>query len=149
MSVHLMSNNIRTALALCGQENEGEGLIHEDIIDGEVVVHGPQSGKTTRGIESFKEIENTYSIAYPDAQMKIEDVIAQNDKVVIRWNWTGTHMGKYRGIAPTYKKINIQGVHVYRFSHAGKVVEIWANHDRMGELEQLGLFSTDNRKQVN
>jgi steroid delta-isomerase-like uncharacterized protein len=66
---------------------------------------------------------------FPDLDMPIEDIIAEGDKVVVRWTFTGTHIGLGREVTQT-------GISIYRIAD-GKVVEIWCACDMLGTIQQL------------
>jgi predicted ester cyclase len=42
------------------------------------------------------------------------------------------------GIPPTGKRVAIRGIDILRIA-GGKIVEIWANFDLLGMLQQLGV----------
>lgn len=83
------------------------------------------------------DIKNFLSV-FPDAEMRIDDIFASEDKAVYRWTGTGTHQGEFLGIAPTGKRVTIQGITIARVEN-GQVVETWRQFDFMGALEMLGL----------
>lgn len=76
--------------------------------------------------------------AFPDAQVAIEDLIAEDDKVVARLLATATNTGPFAGQPPTGRSVTIRSIRIYRLAD-GKVVETWAMQDRLGLMEQLGL----------
>ena len=78
--------------------------------------------------------------AFPDSHHTIEDLIAQGDKVVTRFTWRATHRGEFRGIAPTGRQVEVQGLWIHRLT-GGKIVEgkQWGVMDMLGLLEQLGV----------
>ena len=90
-----------------------------------------------RGLKGFKEAEKNYQKAFPDKKLRIEEIIAAEDKVVVYWSCKGTHRGMLQDIPPTNKPINISGIIIYQLSK-GKVTEIWQSWDRLGLLEQIG-----------
>ena len=77
--------------------------------------------------------------AFPDIRVAIEDIVAANDKVVVRWSSHGTHRGEMQGIPPTNRPITMTGMAIYRFAD-GKIVEEWMNTDMLGMLRQLGVI---------
>jgi predicted ester cyclase len=85
----------------------------------------------------IEDIKNFLSI-FPDAQMRIDDIFASEDKAVYRWTGTGTHRGEFMGIAPTGKRVTIEGITIARVEN-GQVVETWRQFEFMGALETLGL----------
>lgn len=79
--------------------------------------------------------------AFPDVQLRIEDLIAEGDKVVARLVGTGTNTGPFAGQPPTGKQVTLSSFRIYRLAE-GKVVETWAMQDRLGLMEQLGLVQS-------
>jgi len=52
----------------------------------------------------------TFTRAFPDIHVTIEDQIAENDHLATRWSWTGTHEGEFLGIPPTGKRVTVSGI---------------------------------------
>jgi predicted ester cyclase len=66
-------------------------------------------------------------------------VIAEGDKVAIRYTSRGTHQGETGGLGPpTGRQIELGGIAVQRFED-GKIVEFWDRFDNLSLLQQLGL----------
>ncbi len=59
-----------------------------------------------------------------DPQWTIHDMIAEGDKVVIRWSHTGTHRGEFLGIPPSGRPFTLGGIDIYRVRE-GFMVEHW------------------------
>ena len=93
---------------------------------------------TPQGREGVKQLLSMYMTAFPDMEMKAEDMIAEGDRLVSRWTATGTHKGPLMGIAPTGKRITISGIEIVRFQN-GKMVEHWEAMDMLGMYQQLGI----------
>jgi len=89
-------------------------------------------------LEGVKRFMALIFKAFPDWHETIEDVIAEGENVWIRVRGTGTHMGEYRGLSPTGKKVTGKGVNIYRIVN-GKFVEGWAVEDWLDFLMQLGV----------
>jgi predicted ester cyclase len=70
---------------------------------------------------------------------RIDDQIAEDDKVVTRLTAIGTHEGEMFGIAPTGKKLEMTATVIHRIAN-GKLVEKWSNKDVLGFLRQLGVL---------
>ena len=69
----------------------------------------------------------------------IEDLIAEDDLVVVRWTNAGTHVGAFAGIPPTGRTFTIAGIDIYRVTD-GQLCEHWHVIDQLGMLGQLGLL---------
>jgi steroid delta-isomerase-like uncharacterized protein len=72
-------------------------------------------------------------------QFTIEDVIAEGDRVVVRWTNSGTHVGEFAGIPPTGRAFSIAGIDIYRVVD-GRLSEHWHVVDQLAMLGQLGLL---------
>jgi len=76
--------------------------------------------------------------AFPDLKVKIEDILAEGDRVAVRARWTGTHRGSFPGmpIPGTNRQFSFRGMVFWRIRD-GKIVERWATIDRLGLQQQL------------
>jgi steroid delta-isomerase-like uncharacterized protein len=68
--------------------------------------------------------------AFPDGVWTVEDVIAEGDKVVIRWRMQATHEHAFRGLAPGGKPVTVTGITILRIAD-GKIAERWVNWDSL------------------
>jgi steroid delta-isomerase-like uncharacterized protein len=100
------------------------------------ISHQPDGSTLRRGPEDVKRFVGEFRTAFPDLRLSIEDQIAEGDKVVTRVTVRGTHHGKFRGMAPTGKEIELKGVTIFRFSPEGKVVESWDSYDQLSLMRQ-------------
>jgi steroid delta-isomerase-like uncharacterized protein len=110
----------------------------DELVTPDFVGHDVAAPEPMRGPEGLKEQAKGYREAFPDLQLRIEDQIAERDRVVSRWIATGTHKGDLFGIAPTGKQATIEGVTIDRFSGA-KIAESWDMWDALGLMQQLGV----------
>ncbi|MBL3702798.1 hypothetical protein GI582_08850 [Sulfitobacter sp. BDSS02] len=62
--------------------------------------------------------------AFPDQSFQVRDMIAEDDKVVVQWSLSCTHL--VRRIPPTGKKGSVSGIAIYRPAN-GKIVERWVS----------------------
>ncbi len=76
--------------------------------------------------------------AFPDLSVKIEDIVAEGDRVAVRATWQGTHTGLFLPLSlpPTNRKVAITGMVFWRIRD-GRIVERWANVDRALMKQQL------------
>ncbi|SRR6266516_1556012 len=79
--------------------------------------------------------------AFPGAQVTVEDLLADGDKVVARVSIHGTHQGAFRSISATHKPISVMAINIFRIVN-GKMVEHWGLADRHSALQQLGVLAT-------
>jgi ketosteroid isomerase-like protein len=73
---------------------------------------------------------------------RLDDVIAEGDKVVVRVTGEGVHSGELFGIPPTNRHFTATGITILRIA-GGKIVERWAEVDMLGCLQQLGVIPDD------
>jgi steroid delta-isomerase-like uncharacterized protein len=97
-----------------------------------------ETGTEIRGPESLKPFVRNLRDAFPDMHIDLEDMIAEGDKVAIRFRVTGTHEGSGLGFPPTHKKIDITGMTIIQFAN-GKLLHGWNNWDQLGMMQQLGV----------
>jgi steroid delta-isomerase-like uncharacterized protein len=94
----------------------------------------PARGPT--GPRAFRDYYSAIRSAVPDARYEVDDLIAEDDKVVVRWRLLGTHKGDFRGIAPTGRPIVLKGIAIYRVEN-GRLMERWVISDLHGLLEEI------------
>jgi steroid delta-isomerase-like uncharacterized protein len=117
-----------------GNLDAADALLAPNMVD-----HAAQMGGGLGDREGFKNQVRMFRSAFPDGHTRIDDMIAEGDKVVLRWTDGGTHRGEFMGIAPTGRPVTITGIDIYRIAD-GKIVEYWCNEDELGLLRQLGAI---------
>ncbi len=118
---------------------QGDSIVDE-VLAHDYVGHFPPN-PDVRGQEAVKQFNRQTRTAFPDLQLTLDELIAEGDKVVVRWTMRGTHLGEMRGgIAPTGKPFTITGTTTNRLA-GGKIAEAWGNIDTLGLLLQLGLVT--------
>lgn len=109
----------------------------DTFVHGDIMNHTAVPAKQ-RGIENFKAVMNWLLTTVPDQHWSIEDMISEEDKVVCRITWSGTHQGEFMGIAPTGKRFSVEHIHIFRITD-GKLSEHWAVRDDLNMIRQLGF----------
>jgi len=102
-----------------------------------VELHGVGSG--INGQTALAEFYAMFGAAFPDWYMTINDMVAEGDKVVVRWTATGTHQGEIHGLPATGKPYTQIAIAIYRLTN-GKIVEGWLQTDMVSMMQQLGLM---------
>jgi predicted ester cyclase len=98
-----------------------------------------------KGPEGFRKFLTSVFAGFPDFNVRIEDIIAEGDKVCGRGKFLGTHTGKYydpsigRELAPTGRKISIPFCITYRLLN-GKAVESWTVENLLDFCKQLDII---------
>lgn len=107
----------------------------DELVATDYLSHLPLPGQPA-GIEGFKYAVQMLLTAFPDLQHTIEDMIAEDDKVVSRLRVKGTHQAPFRGILPTGRIVTWTGIRILRLRE-GKICENWANWDDLELMRQL------------
>jgi predicted ester cyclase len=101
-------------------------------------IHHGGAGREICGLKNYKQFINEMFDAFPDLHFTINDMIAEGNKVVTRFTWTGTDKGEYRGATPTNRKVMTWAILIRRVV-GGKFVESWERLDTLSWMQQLGL----------
>lgn len=91
----------------------------------------PESEKAT-----YKWLTATWS---PDWSITVDEMIAERDRVMIRWTFSGRQVGEYSGLRPTNNDVTYSGINIFRIAN-GKIAEVWDISDRLWLWQQLGVL---------
>ena len=106
---------------------EGNLATIDELIDPNHVLHAyPEDLEYGTGAEGFKRLVSTSRANWADGQLTIEDLIAEDDKVVTRYTLR----------MPTAMTT---GIWIDRIQD-NKIVESWVDWDRLGFFRQLGII---------
>ena len=86
------------------------------------------------------EVAQKWLTAFPDLIFKWQEFIAQDSKVVMRWQASGTHLGSFFSTSPTHSDVTYSGVTFFTVAE-GKIVEYWSLVDTHAILKQVGMQS--------
>lgn len=111
----------------------------DDLAVAEYVEHDPLPGQRDNR-EGLKDRVRTLTEALSPT-FTIEDIVAEDDRVVVRWTNRGTHVAPFLGIPPTGRAFEIAGVDIYRVEN-NRLAEHWHVVDQLTMLQQLGLLPT-------
>lgn len=118
--------------------NEGKLELLEEFNTPTALIHDPYVPIKTTGPAAAKEYVQFFKKAFPDLFLKVEDQIAEGDKVVTFLSVTGTQKGEFLGIAPTFKKSTVPCIVTLRFE-GDKIVEASSLWDALGFMRAAGV----------
>jgi steroid delta-isomerase-like uncharacterized protein len=118
--------------------NKGNLNIAEEVIAKNWVYRGAE-GVELKGPEGFKQFVTMYRTAFPDLQIKVDDMVAEGDKVASVGTYKGTFKGPMMGIPPTGKQCSGKIMGFSRFEDA-KEAEVLEIFDRLEMFQQLGVI---------
>jgi len=91
------------------------------------------------GVEGLKAIVRKNNESFEGWHFELHDVIAADDKVVVRWTGFGTHVKSFLGESPTGKRVELRGISIY-VVRDGIIRKDWVEPDHLAFLSQLGLL---------
>ena len=120
--------------------NKGNIVVADEVYAPDIIRHDPTlpAGKE-QGREAFKKFVNVFRTAFPDGRVTLDDLVAEGDKVAVRYSFQGTHAGELVGIPATGRRVTVTGIAIARVA-AGKCQEMWDSFDNLGLLQQLGVI---------
>ncbi len=129
--------NITTQKGFGEAVNSGKFYQFTELMTADVEDHDPAPDQGD-GPEGFIAFFTKFREAFPDLEVAVETMVADEENVAIAYTVTGTHKGNFHGIAPTGKKIKARGVQIARFED-GRIAERWGSSDELGIFKQLGV----------
>jgi steroid delta-isomerase-like uncharacterized protein len=113
-----------------GDLNAVDEFLADDYVEHEQVP-GLASGK-----EGVRQLFGMFHSAFDQAAVKVDDMIAEGDKVFVLARMTGTQRGEFMGIAATGNTIDINICDYFRIDN-GTLVEHSGVMDAAGLMHQL------------
>jgi len=115
--------------------NKKNLAVIDSIVDVNFVEHLPFPGQGP-GADGLKQVIGMMTTAFPDMHWTLEEQIAEGEKVVSRFTWTGSHEGEFMGILPTHKKVTVWGIVIDEISNE-KFTASRILMDTTGLIQQL------------
>lgn len=121
--------------------NEGFSGGHLDVVE---AIFSPDiafyDANLPPGIEGIKAIVIKNNSTFDDWHFILHDVLADGDKVMVRWTGTGVHARSFMGEKPTGKQVSLNGLAIYQVRD-NRIVSDWVIPDNLQFLMQLGALS--------
>lgn len=89
-------------------------------------------------LEGLKDVLRGLKAAFPDMHWTVLEQIAEGDKVLSRFEWTGTHRGTFLGVPATERPVKVWGMVIDRLE-GGKIKDTRILMDTLGLMMQLGV----------
>ncbi len=93
-------------------------------------------GGGTRGFAEYAAAFGGFLTGFPDLHVTVDGVVAEGDRVAMRWHWTGTHTGPLNDLPPTGQSVRVNACSIHRIT-GGKLAEGWVVFDFAGMMQQL------------
>jgi len=124
--------------------NQGQLDVIEEIYTSDYVLDAPvqsdgssQARGLTQGREQLKQRVTLFRTAFPDIHFSQDEVVGENDTVVVRYTYRGTHRGVFAGVQPSGHSISIAGILIAHLVD-GKIREAVSAFDSAELMKQLG-----------
>ena len=118
--------------------NQGKMGSAEEFVWEDVVEQVPLPGQGP-GLEGLKDVLRGMRSAFPDIDFSIKEQVCEDDKVVSRFEWTGTHKAEFMGVPATGRQVRVWGVVIDRLE-AGRIKDTRILMDALGLMMQLGAL---------
>lgn len=93
-----------------------------------------------RGLTEFKKLVQAFLDAFPDFHTDIRDVVADDDRVAVRYVEGGTHAGDFIGVVASHRKVVWPGIGIFRVED-GKIAEEWFQSAIVAKIEEAGAVA--------
>ena len=120
--------------------NTADEKLAQELVDSSASFYTPASSEPLYGGKGYLSVVHWMRSGFSDVQWNITDMVADDNKVAVKWVLTGTHDGIFMGIKPTNKKISVCVMNFYYFNKAGKVTNDVAAEGMIGILRGIGAM---------
>jgi steroid delta-isomerase-like uncharacterized protein len=107
--------------------NRGDLVAFEEIVAPDFKNHGP-SASDRQGRGAYWEAISKLRSALPDLDIRINDQLAEGDKVATRVTVHGTFRGEFAGMSPSDEPVILGGIAIFRLKD-GRLIEGWSHSD--------------------
>jgi predicted ester cyclase len=116
-------------------------------LDGYLALYQPSCltyglGPEPLDLVGLREFYEQIFAAFEGTSLTPEDLLAEDDRVVIRFTFRGTHVGEFMGTPPSGADVAMTGMSLLRYEH-GLIVERWNTSDFFGLLQQIGAAAAE------
>ena len=118
--------------------NQGRMERANDLVKADFVELDPLPGQQ-QGREGLKAVLLQMRSAFPDIRWVVDEMVAEGEKVVTRFHWTGTHQNTFLGIPATGRSVRVSGVVIDRLE-SGMMADSRILMDTLGLMQQLGVI---------
>jgi steroid delta-isomerase-like uncharacterized protein len=95
-----------------------------DLVAADFLDHDPLPGQPA-GLEGAEYVVSTMHGAHPDLRFAIDDLVAEGDRVTIRWTMRATNTGPMLGRPASGQQVEYSAIVVFRIAD-GQIAERWA-----------------------
>jgi steroid delta-isomerase-like uncharacterized protein len=109
--------------------NQGKFQVAEEIYAPDFQNHGLYRSVD---LKTDQEAVHAEKKAFPDLRMRVQEIVAEGDKVAVLWTFQGTHTGPgYEGLPPTGTAVELRGITIWRMVD-GRIRDEWSSWSETG-----------------
>jgi predicted ester cyclase len=99
--------------------------------------HGfPDPDSVLVGPEAFKGVHRNFCGAFPDLHVEVDEILAEDDRVAVRWKASVTHLGDHLGFPASGKKGTLAGS-TFSIVKGNQIIEGWNHMDLQAFLQKF------------
>jgi steroid delta-isomerase-like uncharacterized protein len=102
----------------------------------DIIIHYAEMPEPLQGRETWQQGYELVKRAFPDLEIRVDDLVAAGDTVALRLTLSGTHQGEFQGIPATGRTISYVSHEFYRVAE-GLVAEEWICSDMASLFRQV------------
>ena len=136
----LIERNIELMKKFETMINTADEKLAEELVAHNAPFYTPASPEPLYGGAGYLSVVHWMRKGFSDVQWHIKDMVADENKVAVHWELTGTHDGEFMNNAPTGKKISVSVMNFYYFNNEGKVTNDIAAEGMIGIFRGIGVI---------
>jgi steroid delta-isomerase-like uncharacterized protein len=125
-------------LKWCEEQDKGNIDVFLDMFAPEFLYYDPSNSPNPMSKNETYEFLIEGSTLFKEVNHKIEEIIAVDDKVIVRVIFNSTLEGEFQGIPVTGKEVEFSEIAIFKIRD-GKVIEAREETDKLGGFQQLGM----------
>lgn len=120
--------------------NENDLELGRQLISGKAAFATPVSPEPLYGAEGYLSVVSMMRESFPDVHWKLEDMVADERTVAVRWTCSGTFTGPrpFAGVEPNGRTFSTTVMNFYKFDDDGMIVDDIAATGMLGILQGIG-----------
>lgn len=130
-----MAQQVRTWVDSCWNQRNFKALEALTSATSTRLMNGVKVAEGPAELEAHLQL---FFTAFPDLVITTDEVHFTDDLAFFQWNARGTNTGVFGEVAPTGKRVNINGLSHLSFSEEGKIVKEIVYYNELELLQQLG-----------
>lgn len=136
--MNLTERNLKIMKKFETMINTADEKLAQELVANDAPFYTPASPEPLYGGKGYLSVVHWMRQGFSDIQWYITDMVADENKVAVKWELKGTHDGVFMNFEPTGKKISVCVMNFYYINEEGKVVNDIAAEGMIGILRGIG-----------